>query len=210
MNTWPALDTTRSSDTLPVLCSRTPVYRLSRSLDLEALLDSRRQSAVTYRPTGATLTDSMPPGFRQVRRQIVLSDRPETFPVAREGLRTWQAHRGIGATVSPGDPPAEGATVIVSLRRGPLAVIAPCRVVAVLDNEVQYGFAYGTLPGHPEQGEEAFVVERRDDGVVFEIIAFSRPADWVTKLGGPVSRLIQQRATRGYLEALRRWVSESA
>ena len=39
------------------------------------------------------------------------------------------------------------------------------------------GFAYGTLPGHPECGEEAFIVEQHDDGAVtFAITAFSRPA----------------------------------
>jgi len=31
------------------------------------------------------------------------------------------------------------------------------------------------LPGHPERGEEAFVVERRTDGTFFSITAFSRP-----------------------------------
>jgi uncharacterized protein (UPF0548 family) len=41
----------------------------------------------------------------------------------------------------------------------------PCRVVYVLEEtggEVErYGFAFGTLPGHSEEGEERFTVERR-------------------------------------------------
>jgi hypothetical protein len=54
---------------------------------------------------------------------------------------------------------------------------APCRVVYVIDEPRRRGFAYGTLPGHPESGEEAFVLEQRDDGTIASnIIAFSRPA----------------------------------
>ena len=34
---------------------------------------------------------------------------------------------------------------------------APCRVVYVIDEPDIRGFAYGTLPGHPESGEERFV-----------------------------------------------------
>jgi uncharacterized protein (UPF0548 family) len=42
----------------------------------------------------------------------------------------------------------------------------------------RYGFAYGTLPAHPEEGEELFLVTRGgDDTVRFEITAFSRPHD---------------------------------
>jgi uncharacterized protein (UPF0548 family) len=47
----------------------------------------------------------------------------------------------------------------------------------VIDEENRRGFAYGTPPGHPEQGEEAFVVALREDGqVTFTVTAFSRPA----------------------------------
>ncbi len=65
------------------------------------------------------------------------------------------------------------------------------------------GFAYGTLPGHPESGEEAFVVEQHDDGsVVFAITAFSRPATASARAAGPLGLLIQRYVTRRYLDAL--------
>ena len=38
--------------------------------------------------------------------------------------------------------------------------------------------------------------------VSFEIIAFSRPASILPRLGGPVARSVQQRTTRGYLDGL--------
>ena len=39
----------------------------------------------------------------------------------------------------------------------------PCRVVYVVDEPDRRGFAYGTLPGHPESGEELFLVRYDPD-----------------------------------------------
>lgn len=171
------------------------------------VVERARLAGVTYAAVGATLWGPMPEGYHHEVQRVVLPDRPDCFARAADGLRRWQAHRSIGATVTPDVPPADGATVVVSLPLGPVRVLAPCRIVAVLDEPSRYGFAYGTLPGHPEEGEEAFVVERRPDGTTtFEITAFSRPADLVARLGGPITRAVQRRATHGYLEGLARWV----
>jgi uncharacterized protein (UPF0548 family) len=89
-----------------------------------------------------------------------------------------------------------------------MAAVAPCRVVAVLDEDDRWGFAYGTLPGHPEIGEESFVVSLTEHGSVrFSVTAFSRPAGSVTRAAGPLGRLVQQVATRAYLRALRRYTA---
>ena len=42
----------------------------------------------------------------------------------------------------------------------------------------------------------------------FEITSFSRPHDLLTKLGGPVGRKVQQRATRRYLEGMRTFITD--
>jgi uncharacterized protein (UPF0548 family) len=125
-----------------------------------------------------------------------------------EGLRTWQAHRLRGLSICPSRAPIEvGVTVLVCVGRG-LVVPAPCRIVKVLDEADRWGFAYGTLPGHPEQGEEAFVVSLDPEGSVrFEIRAFSRPASRLVELSGPIGRSVQRRATEGYLASLIRHVS---
>ncbi len=79
----------------------------------------------------------------------------------------------------------------------------PARVVYVVDEPARRGFAYGTLPGHPERGEEAFVVERlADDSVWLVIRAFSRPAGPLTWLGYPIARLLQAVYTARYQRAL--------
>lgn len=76
-----------------------------------------------------------------------------------------------------------------------------------VDEPGRRGFAYGTLPGHPESGEESFVVELVGDEVWLEIVAFSRPGALLVKLVGPLSLLLQQTALRAYVKSLGREVS---
>ena len=58
----------------------------------------------------------------------------------------------------------------------------------------RYGFAYGTLGEHAEQGEERFTVEwnRDDDTVWYGILAFSRPRKLLAIMGYPLSRSLQR------------------
>lgn len=86
---------------------------------------------------------------------------------------------------------------------GRFGVRSPVRVVYVVDEPLCKGFAYGTLPGHPEDGEESFVVDQRDDGSVWLTIrAFSRPSSRRWWLLYPVLRVMQEIYTRRYLRAL--------
>jgi len=81
----------------------------------------------------------------------------------------------------------------------------PCRVVYTVNDPDRRGFAYGTLPGHPESGEDRFTVDRLADGrVELEIVAFSRADLWWSKLAAPIGRLDQSSITQRYLKALRR------
>jgi uncharacterized protein (UPF0548 family) len=96
-----------------------------------------------------------------------------------------------------------GDTAILRIPFYPAKV--PARVVYVIDEPLRKGFAYGTLPGHPQRGEEAFVVEYRDDDSVWLTIrAFSRPANGFFWLGYPILRLMQEFYTSRYERALAR------
>jgi len=100
-------------------------------------------------------------------------------------------------------PLVVGTVVLMRWGVGPLTVKIPCRVVSVIDEPRRQGFAYGTLTGHPEAGEEQFLLERHKDGrIEFTIAAFSRPASTLAKLAGPVSLLAQRYMTKRYLDAL--------
>jgi uncharacterized protein (UPF0548 family) len=89
------------------------------------------------------------------------------------------------------------------MRIGPLRVVAPTRIVRVVDEPDRRGFTYGTLRGHPEAGEEEFAVERRGEELWATVEAFSRPGRWFTRVGAPVAIRLQRRATAAYLSAVR-------
>ena len=93
--------------------------------------------------------------------------------------------------------PTPGAVLILGPGIGPVPAKAPGRVVYVVDEPRRRGFAYGTLPGHPESGEEAFVVAHHDDDAVsLTITAFSRPATCLAKIVGPLEGIAQRLKSR--------------
>ena len=165
-------------------------------------LSELAEAALTYPEVGATAGD-LPVGYRHVVRRDPLGHGPEVFDRCATALMSWQVHRGAGLHVRASHSPVQ-RDAVVSQRVGIRAfgLVAPCKVVYVVDDPERRGFAYGTLPGHPETGEEAFVVSHRADGsVVFELTAFSRSATVLSRLGGPVTRLVQDRMTDRYVAA---------
>jgi uncharacterized protein (UPF0548 family) len=146
----------------------------------------------------------LPAGYGHVRRTVSLGTGRPSFDRASDGLRNWEIHKRSGFAVYPDDVPLSmDRTVLVLLQIGPAVAVAPCRVVYLVDEPDRFGFAYGTLPGHPESGEEAFIVDRLRGGAVqFTITAFSRPIELLPRLGGPITRLVQSRATNAYLRAM--------
>lgn len=125
------------------------------------------------------------------------------FRRAAQRVASWEMHRGAGVRVEAGGEVAEGAEVAMGIGTWPLRIAAECQVVAVVDEAREFGFAYGTLERHPERGEEAFLVRwRADDAVVGSVGAFSRPAKWYSKAGGPVTSAVQSLAVRRYLGAM--------
>ncbi len=172
-----------------------------------------RGTPLTYDEVGATIgPDGLPSGYHHVRAERDLGPGDDVYAAAVEGIRRWQLHRRQGFRVAPADPPIEvGSEVITDLAlAGPIHVLAACRIVGVVDEPDRYGFAYGTLQVHPASGEEAFVVERTASGGVRGVVtAFSRPRHPLVRLGGPVARRQQARATEGYLDALQHHVQDA-
>jgi uncharacterized protein (UPF0548 family) len=148
----------------------------------------------------------LPAGYRHLCRRAVIGSGAQVFAAAARELLGWQVHLRAGLRVSPSSATAGlGAVVVLGLGAGPFRMSAPCRVVYIVNEPDRRGFAYGTLPGHPECGEEAFLVERHDDGAVtFTITAFSRPATLRAKVAGPAGRAIQRHIATRYLRALAR------
>lgn len=110
----------------------------------------------------------------------------------------------FGPDGTPFVRPGDSAQLLIPVV-GPVGVKSPVRVVYIVDEPKRKGFAYGTLPGHPEDGEEAFVVSQRLDGSVWLTVrAFSRPSSRWWWAVYPALRVAREIFTRRYLRALAR------
>jgi uncharacterized protein (UPF0548 family) len=155
---------------------------------------------LTYTEVGAT-AGPLPAGYHHIQRSAVIGRGRHRFEEAADTGMRWGMLRGAGLRVeATTEVAAVGSDVVVHL--GP--VQAPCRVVYLVDEPDQRGFAYGTLRGHAETGEERFVVryDPATDEVHADVTAFSRHATWWSRLGSPVTSVAQQVITRRYLRAL--------
>jgi uncharacterized protein (UPF0548 family) len=163
----------------------------------------------SYPEVGATRT-SPPAGYNVDHNRIRLGAGEDLFARARDAIRRfdmlrlgWLEPCWPAAEIKPGELVATAARVVPGLW-----TVNVCRIVYVVDEPLRFGFAYGTLAGHVERGEERFLVEQEQDGSVwFDILAFSRPGRLISWLGYPAVRWFQRRFARDSLAALVRAVS---
>jgi uncharacterized protein (UPF0548 family) len=165
----------------------------------------------TYDEVGATRELTLPAGYHHLLYRAPVGRGPAGFRAAADAVLDWRMQRGAGVTITAAAPrAAPGLRVTSRLGVGPARLSAPCRVVWVDDDDGarRAGYAYGTLPGHPETGEESFLVTLDEDGTVWLTIrAFSRPATRLTRWAGPLGRLFQRYYARRCAAALRRLAS---
>lgn len=151
-----------------------------------------RDDDLTYAPVGATRERAgqawtragVTPGHRVLRARHRLArggTEAQRSALARD-LQAWRVHGAAGVRVRADGPAEPGRHVVTLLGVGPVALRAPTRVVWADDE----GFGYGTLPGHPVAGEEAFRVVLRDGDVWLDVEAYSRPATAWTRAVGPL------------------------
>ena len=178
--------------------TRVPALDVARARALRA-------ATLTYPEVGASLAPALPTGYHLLERSRLLGRGREVLASAGADLLAWQVQARAGLRVHATSDVVEDAVVELSAGLGPLAVRAPCRVVAVVREPDAVGFAYGTLPGHPERGEESFVVRRHaDDRVTFTVRAFAVEATLPARLSGRLGWTVQAWMTERYLRSLGR------
>ena len=134
------------------------------------------------------------------------------FDRACAALRGWAMSRVGWVEIWPPESPLEEGTTVAVVARGlGLWSVSACRIVRVIAEHgpiESFGFAYGTLPGHVLSGEERFLVrwDRREGSVWYDLLAFSRPAHLVGRLGYPLVRRVQRRFAPDSLRAMARAV----
>ncbi|MFF7755067.1 DUF1990 domain-containing protein [Streptomyces sp. NPDC007971] len=155
------------------------------------------QAPFTYEPVGVTRDDlaHCPPGFHPMLVRTRLGEGHKVFDRAAEAVLTWEMHRALGVGIdATADRAAPGVDVTVTLAG---LIKAPCRIVWTVAEGRRAGWAYGTLEGHPECGEEAFVIDRTGDGTVWlTVAAFSRAQKWYARAGGAATRGLQHAYAR--------------
>nr|WP_198962426.1 DUF1990 domain-containing protein [Glutamicibacter sp. BW78] len=173
-----------------------------------------RPGDLTYTDFGLTELGRAPAGYRTVRRRARVGNGEDAFRRLADGILGWEMHRGAGLRVPEETPrAAPGVRVVSGMGAGPVRLPAPCRVLWSQEPEAadpttgprRAGFGYGTLQGHPVAGEEAFTAVLDDDGTVwFEVLAYSRPANWLMRAAAPVTQRTQEWVTRAYFRSAER------
>ena len=159
----------------------------------------------TYPEVGATrlaLVEGgpLPAGYDHVLRHVPIES---AFDPAAAALAAWRPQRGAGLDVrTDADRAAVGVRFTTGIGVGPLRLWAPCEIVWLVDEADRFGFGFGTLEGHPEAGEEGFLVSVADGRVWFDVAAFSRPAKWWVRVGHAFARKLQARVTDRYVRAM--------
>lgn len=177
-----------------------------------AFVHKERNLPFTYPDVGATQTDAVVAGFDNDFNSIDLGTGDAVWEAAKAAIRGWKMFPGGWAYVTPCPLPIQAAeTVAMSACVMGIWWLSSCRIVYVVDNERQFGFAYGTLPGHVECGEELFMVEKDAAGQVRYILkAFSKPRHWMARMAYPLARRYQKKFVRESKAAMLTFVQNNA
>lgn len=146
------------------------------------------------------------PAFRRSEVSAVIGRGETAWRRAAEDVLHWRVKTRSGFLVDSRSPVRASQRERIRVRALGVTVVEPVEVVAVVEDADRVGFSYRTLPGHPVDGEEAFVVHRDTSGgdIVLTVRSLTRPAPqqpW--RLLHPLLRIAQVVARRRYLRALR-------
>jgi uncharacterized protein (UPF0548 family) len=179
---------------------------------IRRFLTAQAKLTFSYAAIGAT-ANQLPAGFVVDHTRIKLGEGEPVFQAAKAALRRWrQFDLGWLEAWSPETPIQTGEVVAIVARAIGLWWLNACKILYVVDESgpiSRFGLAYGTLPDHAGRGEERFLIEwdQADNGVWYDVLAFSWPNHFLTRLGYPIVRRTQKRFGResaaAMLEAVR-------
>lgn len=200
---------------MPVASTPRLSLRLPAADRVRAFLADQAGAGFSYRQTGAT-RGRPPRGYDYDDNHVQLGAGAAAFDRGCAALRAWRMFPAPWTRITPGDPPdlRPGLTVAMQARTLGLWWLNACRVVYVVDETQplrRFGFAYGTLAAHVEQGEELFTIEHwPDDTVWYRVQAFSRPRFWAAKAAYPLVRSLQRKFVRDSLRQMRQLAATPA
>jgi uncharacterized protein (UPF0548 family) len=199
--------------------------------DIDLFIGDQRALSFTYSSVGATASNDLPAGYTVDHHRMKLGTGADAYERAKGAIRSWRMFDFPWLQLCWSDAPIEKGTVVAVLANhfGFWSLNA-CRIVYVIDDVVdnvvdnvvdhvtdepsnsggisRFGFAYGTLAEHAESGEERFTVEfdNTTKAVTYDVLAFSRPNQLLSKLGYPLARKLQKQFAADSMAAMLRAV----
>ncbi len=172
-------------------------------------LQDRGTDTFSYPEVGGTRDVPLPAGYNIDHNRARLGSGRDDFERGRAAILSWAMFKVPGLELIPSNTPIEpGWNVVLLAHHLGFHSLSSCRIVYVIDELDRFGFAYGTLTEHVEIGEERFTIEfHRETGEVwYDILAFSRPGNFLVKLGYPFGRYLQRRFALASKAAMQRAV----
>ena len=169
---------------------------------MAAFLAAQEGASWSYSEVGASRHNAeRPRGYDIDHNRVQIGSGEADYATACAAIRAWKMFPRPWTRISPADTPVQiGETVAMQAHALGLWWMNAARIVYTIDEQGpmrRFGFAYGTLPAHVEQGEERFSVELREDGSVwYDLRAFSRPRYWPVRIGKRLARRLQARFVR--------------
>ncbi|TFH56821.1 DUF1990 family protein [Glutamicibacter arilaitensis] len=114
---------------------------------------------------------------RPWERRVLLGASAQLWNEASAALLNWEVKTRSGFKIDPQVPAVAGQQPVITIGAGLLRVVEPVAVMEVAEEEDWVGFSYRTLPGHPVQGVEAFILERVGQQVFLRVRSVTEPSD---------------------------------
>jgi uncharacterized protein (UPF0548 family) len=178
-------------------------------LQIRAFVVAQQQSSFAYSPLEITRDSAASSDYTVDHNRVQLGSGSQCFDAAVRAIQQWKMFDlGWVQLFFDNTPIERGSTVAVVVKHLGFWSMNACRIVYVVEEQLRYGFAYGTLAEHAERGEERFLVEwdHLDDSVWYDILAFSKPGP-MARLGYPYTRRLQKRFAQDSKKTMQRAVS---
>jgi uncharacterized protein (UPF0548 family) len=160
------------------------------------ILEQKKQ-LYSYAGVGAS-REKAPAGYTIDHNRLQLGHGIDVYERAKIAIRRWKMFDMPWIELCWPDIPIEvNSTIAALIRHLGFWSLNAARIVYLLQAQGQvhkYGFAYGTLPGHAEHGEERFTVEFNveDQSVWYDLYGYSRPG-FLAALGYSFTRYLQKK-----------------
>lgn len=185
-------------------------------IQLDDFLKSQQKTTFSYLKIGYTKLEIMqtsktPEGYTEDYYFIKLGKGDLTWQKAKEALKHWKHFPASFTKIYPDTTKiVEGNIVLVMIKilgfwwRNPAKIVYTFDEAQTPKTPNRFGFAYGTLQEHAEQGEEAFWISRDKDNIVtYHIHAISKPKFWAAKVAYPLTRMYQRKFAQESMQQMK-------